>query len=356
MRSLNMFMGMLLVAAGVLMIANEGITFLSVAFILGILLMVAGVAECLSFKAYRGNTEETTWILVDGFTTFALGFLIIMNKLAADATVPLVLGFWVLITGIRNLIRAAENIEARDSYFYGHAIIGAFGILAGLYMYFNNDLLAMTTGIQVGICLLVQGANAFMVASTIIVFKPDFLKTKEELLAQAVEDAQKAQEAAKEAIMAAREAEAMVKEVKHTPEELLDKALAPKPGEEIPTVVEPVAEESPIPEQKEKKEKPARKKVVEKKPAKEKPVEEKLAKEKPVEEKPVEEKPAKEKPVEAPKKERKTRVKKAADAEAPKAEAVVEKADTKVEVDKPKKAADTAKKSGRTKKTDEENK
>lgn len=331
MRSLNMFMGMLLVAAGVLMIANEGITFLSVAFILGILLMVAGVAECLSFKAYRGNTEETTWILVDGFTTFALGFLIIMNKLAADATVPLVLGFWVLITGIRNLIRAAENIEARDSYFYGHAIIGAFGILAGLYMYFNNDLLAMTTGIQVGICLLVQGANAFMVASTIIVFKPDFLKTKEELLAQAVEDAQKAQEAAKEAIMAAREAEAMVKEVKHTPEELLDKALAPKPGEEIPTVVEPVAEESPIPEQKEKKEKPARKKVVEKKPAKEKPVE-------------------------APKKERKTRAKKAADVEAPKAEAVVEEADTKVEADKPKKAADTAKKSGRTKKTDEENK
>lgn len=316
MRSLNMFMGMLLVAAGVLMIANEGITFLSVAFILGILLMVAGVAECLSFKAYRGNTEETTWILVDGFTTFALGFLIIMNKLAADATVPLVLGFWVLITGIRNLIRAAENIEARDSYFYGHAIIGAFGILAGLYMYFNNDLLAMTTGIQVGICLLVQGANAFMVASTIIVFKPDFLKTKEELLAQAMEDAQKAQEAAKEAIMAAREAEAMVKEVKHTPEELLDKALAPKPGEEIPTVVESVAEESPIPEQKEKPEKPAG----------------------------------------APKKERKTRAKKVADAEAPKAEAVVEKADTKVEVDKPKKAADTAKKSGRTKKTDEENK
>lgn len=316
MRSLNMFMGMLLVAAGVLMIANEGITFLSVAFILGILLMVAGVAECLSFKAYRGNTEETTWILVDGFTTFALGFLIIMNKLAADATVPLVLGFWVLITGIRNLIRAAENIEARDSYFYGHAIIGAFGILAGLYMYFNNDLLAMTTGIQVGICLLVQGANAFMVASTIIVFKPDFLKTKEELLAQAVEDAQKAQEAAKEAIMAAREAEAMVKEVKHTPEELLDKALAPKPGEEIPTVVEPVAEESPIPEQKEK---------------------------------PV-------KPAGAPKKERKTRAQKAADVEAPKAEAVLEEADTKVEADKPKKAADTAKKSGRTKKTDEENK
>ena len=64
-------------------------------------------------------------------------------------------------------------------------------------------------------------------------FKSDFLKTKEEMLAQAVEDAEKAQEAAKEAIKAVEETKAIVKEIEKTPEELLDAALAPKPGEEI---------------------------------------------------------------------------------------------------------------------------
>ena len=68
---------------------------------------------------------------------------------------------------------------------------------------------------------------------TIIVFKSDFLKTKEEMLAQAVEDAEKAQEAAKEAIKVVKEAKAIVKEIEQTPEELLDASLAPKPGEDI---------------------------------------------------------------------------------------------------------------------------
>ena len=124
MRTINMLMGILFILSGLLMIVNEGITFISVAFILGIILMVAGLAEVISFKSYRGDVENTTWILVDGTTTFILGFMIIMNKLASDATVPLVLGLWVMITGIRNLVRTLENREAKDMYYYGHAIIG----------------------------------------------------------------------------------------------------------------------------------------------------------------------------------------------------------------------------------------
>ena len=232
MRTINMLMGILFILSGLLMIVNEGITFISVAFILGIILMVAGLAEVISFKSYRGDVENTTWILVDGTTTFILGFMIIMNKLASDATVPLVLGLWVMITGIRNLVRTLENREAKDMYYYGHAIIGALGVLMGLYTYFNTDLFFLTTGVQVGLCLLVQGANAFMVACTIIVVKPDFLKSKEELLKQAEEDAQKAAEAAKEAILKAKEAEQMVKVVMSTPEAELDASLAPKPGTE----------------------------------------------------------------------------------------------------------------------------
>ncbi|MBQ9961121.1 MAG: DUF308 domain-containing protein [Firmicutes bacterium] len=232
MRSINMFMGILFILSGILMIFNEGITFLSVAFVLGILFMLAGLAEVKSFKSYRGNAENTTWILVDGITTFILGFMIIMNKLASDASVPLVLGLWVLITGIRNLVRIFDNNRVKDIYYYGHAIIGAAGLVVGLYTYFNADLFMFTTGIQVGLCLLVQGANAFMVASTIIVVKPDFLKSKQELLVQAQADAQKAAEAAKEAIIKAKEAEQMVKVVENTPEVELDPSLAPMPGTE----------------------------------------------------------------------------------------------------------------------------
>ncbi len=233
MRTLNMIMGVLFIGAGIFMIAaGGGVTFLSVAFVLGILFMAAGICECLSYKSYRGDEEDKKWVLIDGMTTFLLGFLIIFNKLAADTTVPLVLGLWAAVAGIRNLVRAWEKMESKDSYFYGHLIIGLINMIVGLYMYFNNDLFVLSVGVLVGICVLVQGLNILMVGSTILVIKSQFIMTKEEMLAHAVEEAEKAHQAAKEAIKGAKEAKANVKAIEETPEEELDAALAPKPSEE----------------------------------------------------------------------------------------------------------------------------
>ena len=239
MRTVNMIMGALFVVAGIVMIAGfSGITFLSVAFVLGILFMLAGIFGCLSYRSYREDSKDKTWVLVDGTTTFVLGFLIISNRLASDAAVPLVLGLWVAVTGLRNLVRAWERIDNRDSYFYGHLAIGLLNVVVGLYMYFNNDLFALPIGVLVGICVLTQGLNVFMVAVTILIEKSEFLMTKEEMLAKANQEKEKAHEAAKEAIKVFKEAKITAEVIEQTPEEELDAALAPKP--EVP----PVEEES----------------------------------------------------------------------------------------------------------------
>lgn len=233
MRTLNMLMGVLLVIAGIFMIANEGITFISFAFVIGLLLIVAGVAESISCNSYRGDEGDRAWVLIDGLIMLAMGVLIILNKLAADVVVPLVLGFWVFTSGIGDVVRSLEKRDIKDAYFYGYLIIGMLNIIVGLYMFFNDNLFMMSVSVQVGLCIIAQGINAFVVGATIIVFKSDFLKTKEEMLAQAVEDAEKAQEAAKEAIKVVKEAKAIVKEIEQTPEEFLDASLAPKPGDDI---------------------------------------------------------------------------------------------------------------------------
>ena len=231
MRTLNMIMGGLFVLAGLFMIFNGGITFLSVAFIIGLLFIVAGLLECLSYRSYRGVEEDNKWVLIDGLVMLILGVLIIFNKLSADATVPLVLGNWVLTIGVRNLVRAWEKIEHKNSFFYGHGIIGLVNLLVGLYMYFNESLLGVSVAALVGVCLITQGANLIMVASTIIVMKHEKIMTKEELLTKAVEEADAAHEAAREAVKMAKEAKANVRVIEETPEEELDLALAPMPGE-----------------------------------------------------------------------------------------------------------------------------
>lgn len=235
MRTLNMIMGGLFILSGLFAIFNSGITFLSVAFVIGVLFIVAGLVECLSYKSYRGVEEDNKWVLIDGLVMFILGVLIILNKISADVTVPLVLGLWVLTIGVRNLVRAWEKIQNKNDFFYGHVVIGVVNLLVGLYMFFNDSLWEVSVIALVGACLITQGANLIMVASTIIVMKHEKIMTKEELLTKAVEEADAAHEAAREAVKMAKEAKANVRVIEETPEEELDLMIAPKPGEAVAT-------------------------------------------------------------------------------------------------------------------------
>ena len=232
MRILTMLTGVLFIGAGIFLVANGGVTFLSVAFVVGVMFVIAGIVECLSYNSYRGDNVEKSWILNDGLTTFVLGVLILLNKISADAVVPMILGLWVLITGIRNFVHAWEHIEDRGSMFYDHLIVGLLNIIFGLYVFFDSEIFNLASITMSGLCVIVQGINILHVGATIIIIKPKFIKTKEEMLEAAAAKFEEAHANAKEAIKAAKEAQAELKTVERTPEELLDLALAPKPGTE----------------------------------------------------------------------------------------------------------------------------
>lgn len=232
MRILTMLTGILFLGAGIYLVANEGVTFLSVAFIVGLMFVIAGVVECLSYSSYRGDNVERSWILNDGTTTFVLGVLILLNKISADAVVPMILGLWVLITGIRNFVHAWEHIEERGNAFYDHLIIGLLNLIFGLYVFFNGEIFNLASITMIGLCMIVQGVNIIHIGATIRVIKPKFIKTKEEMLEEAAAKFEEAHANAKEAIKAAKAAQAELKSVEETPEEILDPTLAPKPGTE----------------------------------------------------------------------------------------------------------------------------
>ena len=103
-------------------------------------------------------------------------------------------------------------------------------LVCGLYVFFDSDILNLQTMMMVGLCVVVQGINILHVGSTIIIQKPDFLKTKAEKLEAAAAKAAEAHVAAKEAIKAVKEAKAEVRVIEATPEEVLDITVAPKPG------------------------------------------------------------------------------------------------------------------------------
>ena len=239
MRIITMLTGVLFSATGIFLVANGGLTFMSMAFIVGLVFAVAGVIECLSYSGYRGEDEVKSWIMIDGTCTFMLGALILMNKLSAEAAVPLVLGLWILFSGIRNFVHAWEKIDDRGEGFYNLLVIGLVNIILGLYAFFDQDLFDLSTVTLVGIYMITGGINIANVGATIKIRKPDFLKTKEEKMEEAAAKAAEAHLAAKEAIKFAKETRAELRVISETPAEVLDPTLAPKPGtEEEETITE----------------------------------------------------------------------------------------------------------------------
>ncbi|MCI8608608.1 MAG: hypothetical protein HFE73_03095 [Firmicutes bacterium] len=232
MRIITMTMGALFTITGIYLVANGGLMFMSVAFIVGLVFVVAGIVECLSYSSYRGEDEVKSWILIDGTSTFMLGVLILMNKLSADVAVPLVLGVWILFSGIRNFVHAWERWDKRDAGFYDHLFIGLLNIVLGLYAFFDADLFDFSTLTLVGVYMIAGGVSIINVGATIVILKPDFIKTKEERLEDAAAKAAEAHQAAKEAIKIAKEAKAELRVVTETPAEMIDPTLAPKPGTE----------------------------------------------------------------------------------------------------------------------------
>ena len=229
MRIVTILTGILFIIGGAILICFHGLTFMSVAFLVGIAFIIAGIVEMLSYKSYRGDDEDKGWVLIDGLTTFALGIIIITDMIAADNVVTMVLGLWVLTGGFRNIVRAWEHRHDRHRFFYDHLTVGVVNTLAGLYVFFDQELFNLTALILIGICIIVQGLNICHVGTSIIIVKPDFIKTKEEKLQEAAIKAEEAHQAAKEAIQAAKEAQKELKVVISTPEEKIDAALAPKP-------------------------------------------------------------------------------------------------------------------------------
>ncbi len=243
MRSLTMLAGILFIGVGVYLVGNAGVTFLSVAFIVGLMFITAGIIEVLSYSSNRGENETRSWILTDGITTFVLGFLILDNKISADGVITTVLALWIITTGARNFVHAWERIEKRSENFYDHLIVGALNFIFGIYIFFNEDFFGLASIVTIGLCIVMQGINIFHIGATIKIEKPHFIKTKDEKLAEAAAKAEEAHAAAREAIRAAKEAKAELKTVEATPEEELDLVLAPKPvgGVEAPAKEEPEA-------------------------------------------------------------------------------------------------------------------
>lgn len=169
MRVLKIAAGVILILTGVFCFANPGVTFLSMAFILGFAMMLSGIIGILAYLK-NTNKEASNLLLVEGITGFILGSLVLSNQLLADAAIPVFFGMWVMFSGILRVVEAYTVRRSGLTMWQVLMMIGFAGIFIGIYSFFNTILFAFSVVVLVGILFIMQGINVLTVGLNLSFF------------------------------------------------------------------------------------------------------------------------------------------------------------------------------------------
>ena len=112
MRILNVAAGVLLIAAGIYCLCNQDVALLSAGLLLGIFLLLSGVAEIVVFAAASGVMLGSGWLLLDGILTVIMslfllaGFICLMDPWVSVAAMGMTVGIVFLLEGVSSIVYA----------------------------------------------------------------------------------------------------------------------------------------------------------------------------------------------------------------------------------------------------------
>jgi uncharacterized membrane protein HdeD (DUF308 family) len=153
-------LGILLLIAGVLALANEVLATVVSVYYVGALMLVAGIFEIVHAFGVK-SWGRFFWWLISGIVYALAGVFAFINPLLASAVLTLLLAIALVVAGVMRII---VGIEHRSEANWGWIVAsGVVTALAGLIIAAGwpvNSLFVL--GIFLGIDLIFQGATLTM--------------------------------------------------------------------------------------------------------------------------------------------------------------------------------------------------
>ena len=141
---------------GAIMFTNPSAVVLFVSYVIGGLIIILGLFKCvknyLDFK--KDNTTSSTG-MVSGIVLIVIGLVFIFLANVIEALVRIVIGGWILFSGINRLINALY-LEKKGSKFWVLLSLSILLIAGGLYTILESNLAFKAIGIVLMIYAFVE--------------------------------------------------------------------------------------------------------------------------------------------------------------------------------------------------------
>ena len=162
---LLLIIGIALFAVGVLIFVYPAQSYLGMSLVFGWLMLISGILEVVLSSANKHFITGRGWMMAGGIIEIILGIILIFNVGLSAATLPIFLGFWLMMRGF-SAIGLGGDMRALEIAGSGWTIFtGVLLLLCSLWILFQPLVIGTTAVIVwVGITLLLAGITAFSLA------------------------------------------------------------------------------------------------------------------------------------------------------------------------------------------------
>ncbi|MCL1809814.1 MAG: DUF308 domain-containing protein [Clostridiales bacterium] len=159
MRILAVVTGIALMLTGIWAFWQRGAVFLSIAFVLGCVMVFTGLASILVYFFAPGKQDGFGWFFAEGFVTLILGCIVLANQLATDAMVLPFFGMWVLFCGVMRIVSSLHLVMVKNNSWIVNLFLGLLSTVVGVYAFFNQIAAGLPLILLTGVFFMMQGVN-----------------------------------------------------------------------------------------------------------------------------------------------------------------------------------------------------
>jgi uncharacterized membrane protein HdeD (DUF308 family) len=152
---LLVLVGLLSIAAGVIILFKPGDSLATLAVVAGVFLVLDAIVELLS--ALTGATQSRGLLALLGVLTLIVGIMLIRHPIQGVAAVALLIGLWLITVGVVRMFVAFEQADHRG----WHLLAAGLEVLAGIVIVSSPDIGFATLAVLAGIAFIFNGMGIF---------------------------------------------------------------------------------------------------------------------------------------------------------------------------------------------------
>lgn len=154
--------GILLIIGGIYVLASPGATLLSMAWFLGLMVLMSGVMKLINYISEEHGKEGSGWLLFSSILDILFGIFYLGNNFLVASVLPFLFSAWVLVSGISCIMYSVDAKKFGFRLWWLFLVFGILMVLMGVSSIFEpmQAVIAMTTLIGVG--FIVRGITTFI--------------------------------------------------------------------------------------------------------------------------------------------------------------------------------------------------